>query len=144
MYNNRMVDTAEHGYQADKVATDEDRQKVLEADSPVKAKLLGRALKTREGFEWTKIGVMRSVLRAKFEWNKDLRQKLIDTEDQEIVESNVWHDNFWGNCTCGRDECTRQEDNWLGILLMELREMYIAEQGWHLTDDCCMGCERNA
>jgi predicted NAD-dependent protein-ADP-ribosyltransferase YbiA (DUF1768 family) len=38
----------------------------------------------------------------------------------EIVESNNWHDNYWGDCTCLR--CYRIGENHLGKILMRLRD----------------------
>ena len=31
-----------------------------------------------------------------------MRQSLVDTGDIIIIEGNIWHDNFWGNCICDR------------------------------------------
>ena len=46
----------------------------------------------------------------------DLPQ-LLDTGDQELVEYNTWGDTYWGVCTR-----IRQGQNWLGKILMEVRE----------------------
>lgn len=44
----------------------------------------------------------------------DLKAKLLETGDAELVESNWWHDYFWGVCN-GRGE------NHLGKILMKIR-----------------------
>jgi len=71
---------------------------------------------------WTcrRVGVMLMGLRLKFQ-NPELRQKLIDTGNVQLVEGNYWHDNFWGNCTC--EKCADIEGvNMLGNILMYIRE----------------------
>ena len=29
-----------------------------------------------------------------------LKERLLKTGKEELVEGNTWHDNYWGNCTC--------------------------------------------
>jgi hypothetical protein len=43
---------------------------------------------------------------------------LLSTGDMELTESNWWHDNFWGVCTCNK--CKDGENN-LGKILMDIR-----------------------
>lgn len=63
-----------------------------------------------------KLGVMEEIIRAKFVQNPDLRQKLVDTGDLELMEGNYWHDTFWGvDCKSGKGK------NHLGIILMQIR-----------------------
>ena len=51
----------------------------------------------------------------------ELREKLLATGNEELVEGNTWHDNIWGNCSC--DCCKKIEgQNKLGKLLMQVRE----------------------
>ena len=45
-----------------------------------------------------------------------VRQALIDTGDQELIEGNWWGDRFWGV-----DLKTNQGQNHLGMLLMKIR-----------------------
>lgn len=63
---------------------------------------------------------MRQLLMQKFA-DVNLRVKLLATEDEELVEGNYWHDNFWGNCSCPKCKDI-QGKNVLGTLLMEERE----------------------
>lgn len=80
------------------------------------AKYLGRTLNIRP--DWndgvTKVECMELCLWAKFAMNQDLKQRLIDTGDRQLIESNTWGDTFWGVCR-GKGE------NVLGQLLMEIR-----------------------
>ena len=60
---------------------------------------------------------MEELLRKKFAHDKPLlRQALIDTGDQELIEGNWWGDRFWGV-----DLKTNQGQNHLGMLLMKIR-----------------------
>lgn len=66
---------------------------------------------------------MYSVLKAKFEQNPFLKQKLLDTNDDILIEYNTWCDNIFGDCTCPK--CVHiQGQNYLGKLLMQLREEF--------------------
>ena len=47
--------------------------------------------------------------------NEELKCKLIATDNEELIEFNVWNDIFYGVCK-GRGE------NHLGKLLMKIRE----------------------
>lgn len=78
------------------------------------AKRLSKTLKARDDWFDVNIDVMRYALRCKFTQNPDLAAKLIAIEG-EIVEENEWHDTFWG-------VCNGTGKNWLGRLLMELRD----------------------
>lgn len=42
--------------------------------------------------------------------------KLLDTANKPLIEENWWGDKFWGVC-----ETTGEGENWLGRLLMDLR-----------------------
>lgn len=89
--------------------------------TPGQAKQLGRKARLPCGWNTEKsIEAMRRVVWSKFGENT-LGLWLIGTEDAELIEGNNWHDNIWGNCTCGR--CKNVEGkNQLGKLLMERRE----------------------
>lgn len=61
---------------------------------------------------------MMKALRVKFNHNIDLKNKLINTGDVELVEDSPY-DYYWG---VGRKGTGK---NRLGILLMELRQEFI-------------------
>ena len=119
--------SSEHAFQAMKTLYPEDREYIREAKTAGEAKKRG-ANKTRRKIvlrgDWEKIKekMMLQVLRAKFFQNERLGSDLISTEDAELVEGNIWHDNFWGNCTCGGSMCCGDGENVLGKLLMQVRE----------------------
>lgn len=75
--------------------------------------------KIREDWQDIKIKVMRMGLNAKFYRNSSWLKKLLVAKTP-IVETNNWHDNFWGNCICPKCENIEGQNN-LGLLLMEIK-----------------------
>lgn len=108
--------TTEHYFQAQKFAGTEHAEEVRRASTPKRAAELGRDRKRplRPDWEHVKNDVMRRAVRRKFETHPKLREVLLSTGDEEIVE-NAPHDYYWG---CGRTGTGR---NMLGIILMEVR-----------------------
>ena len=112
--------TVEHLFQAAKTVSLVEREKIAAALTPGQAKRLGRNVILCDNWEEIKDDVMLNALRLKFN-NVFLRSLLLNTENEELVEGNTWHDNYWGNCTC--DRCKDIEGkNKLGKLLMQVRE----------------------
>lgn len=88
-----------------------------------RAKALGSKVELREDWDEVKDEVMEKVVRAKFKQSLSLRKRLLDTMNQKLVEGNMWHDNYWGDCYC--DRCKKIEgQNKLGKILMQIREEY--------------------
>lgn len=113
-YNGTSV---EHIYQAAKAETISDYLMILRADTPAKAKKLGRTIKIRKSWDEIKLIVMEEALRHKFS-NRDLAIKLVQTYPQKIVEQNDWGDTFWG-------VCKGIGHNHLGLLLMRVRDQFL-------------------
>ena len=112
--------SAEHAYQALKTMNRDEREAVRDCKTPGQAKRAGRQVTFRRDWNALRLDVMHAVVLKKFEQNEDLQILLIDTGDEELVENNVWHDNFWGNCTC--EKCTKYFGfNFLGKILMSVR-----------------------
>lgn len=125
--DNKWWKSTEHYYQAQKARNEEDEELIRNAKTPNEAKKLGRQIKCRKGWEKIKVDVMRKALRAKFTQHQDLKERLINTDDEILVEGNWWHDCYWGSCYC--DHCiSREKKNMLGILLMELRDQLRKER----------------
>ena len=117
---NEWFPTVEHYFQAAKTETMEEYKAIAAALTPGEAKRLGRHIKLRSDWEEVKDQVMLDALRKKFAILK-LREKLLATGDEELVEGTTWHDNVWGNCTC--DQCKDiPGQNRLGKMLMQVRE----------------------
>src|SRR5271170_7502939 len=89
--------SVEHAYQAAKTLDLEVRAQIAALPKPGQAKSHGRKLEVRDGWNNMKLAVMEDLLRQKFA-DAELRQKLLDTGDTYLEESNVWQDFFWGVC----------------------------------------------
>lgn len=115
--------TSEHYFQAGKFADEEYRNKIQQEKNPMKAAELGRsrAYPIREDWEEVKDEVMKQALLAKFQQNSEIRQQLLDTGKEELVEKTST-DYYWG---CGTDGTGK---NTLGKLLMEIRSILAEEK----------------
>lgn len=109
--------TSEHYFQAQKFAGTALVERVRLAPTPMKAAEIGRArgLPLRQDWEHVKDDVMRQAVHRKFETHTDIRQILLSTGDDLIVE-NAPRDAYWG---CGPDG---NGQNKLGLILMEVRD----------------------
>lgn len=83
---------------------------------PNEAKRLGRQVKLRIDWEDVKDSVMLECVRSKFS-QEPLRQRLIDTGSEELIEGNTWNDRYWGV-----DLRSGSGENKLGKILMQVRE----------------------
>lgn len=81
---------------------------------PSTAKRKGRNVKLRHDWEEVKNDIMYLVVKAKFEQNSDLKDKLIATGDEYLEEGNTWNDTYWG-------VCKGNGKNMLGKILMQVR-----------------------
>lgn len=113
--------STEHAYQAAKFSSLEDREKVRKAEKPVIAKKMGtKAVVPLNWHESRKQEVMYEICKYKFTKHEELKQKLLNTKNIEIVEGNSWHDNEWGSCFC--QDCGNNGKNMLGKILMQIRQ----------------------
>lgn len=115
--------TSEHFYQSQKFAGTPYEVTVREIASPKDSADLGRSpsLPLRSDWEEIKVEVMRQALIAKFSQNPEIKAQLLSTGDAILVEDSMV-DAYWG---WGADHSGK---NMLGKLLMEVREMFRAEQ----------------
>lgn len=83
----------EAAFQAQKCISYEDRKQfsVLNASE---AKRLGRKVSLRPDWESIKVDVMTDIVHAKFEQNKDLAEKLCNTDTAFLEEGNTWEDRI--------------------------------------------------
>ena len=114
VYRTLRFGTVEEAYQWEKCATIEGKTAILLADNPGRAKMIGKKYPTRQDWGDVKLMTMLNLLELKFEIPY-LREKLLETGDETLVEGNVWNDTFWG-------VCNGTGQNHLGKLLMNLRE----------------------
>lgn len=108
--------SAENAYQAAKCPISE--RLPFTKVSAAASKKMGKAGKRFSSDEWNdkKEMIMRTIVLTKFLQNPELGQKLIDTGDRYLEETNWWGDVYWGVCR-GTGE------NTLGRILMDVREV---------------------
>lgn len=124
-YEGYSYTSVEHAYQERKT-WDVDRRKLIrEASTPFGCAKLGRAKETILRDDWYEIKgkIMKPIVEAKFMQNEDLSMKLLLTGDAYLMEGNYWHDNYFGNCSCKRCHEGDSGQNWLGKILMEVRDV---------------------
>lgn len=118
--DNLSFPTVEHAFQALKCVNREDREYISRLATPGEAKRAGKTFKMREDWNDIRVEVMEYLLTVKFS-DVSLQTKLRMTAGP-IIETNSWHDNFWGACLCIR--CNDSGQNRLGKLLMKIRDSY--------------------
>ena len=79
-YNGVKFHSSEQAYQYQKCVTKEDRDLVLSTPHPRKTKVLARKIQLVEGWDDVKLDHMYAIVKAKFEQNSDLADKLVATE----------------------------------------------------------------
>lgn len=113
-YNGLTFQSNEAAFQAQKTLNEGQRRKFTRM-APNKAKAKGRNVILRSDWEQIKNKIMYEICYAKFTQNPELKEKLLATGDEELVEGNTWHDTYWG-------VCNRRGKNKLGKILMRVRE----------------------
>ena len=120
MYKGITYTNSEAAFHAQKTRILEERYKFKDL-SPRDSKKLGRKIALRPDWEEVKTQKMYEIVKAKFEQNYTLREKLLATGDAELIEGTYWHDNCWGNCYC--EKCKNiAGENRLGKILMIVRD----------------------
>jgi ribA/ribD-fused uncharacterized protein len=113
--------TVEHYYQAQKFVGSVEATKIIPliqaAPSPETAAALGRCptRQLRPNWDLVKTQVMRQAVFKKFITHREIREVLLTTGDEVLVENSPT-DYFWG---CGDDKTGQ---NHLGRILMLVRE----------------------
>lgn len=111
--------TSEHYFQAQKFVGTPYLEKVRQAKTPKDAAKIGRdrSLPLRSDWEQVKDNVMRSCVLQKFKTHTDIREILLSTGNEVLVENSPI-DYYWG---CGKDGSGK---NKLGQILVEVREIF--------------------
>lgn len=112
-YNDIAYPSVEHAYQAAKCVHQTDALSFVGLTAG-QAKRQGKLVEHRLDWDEVKLWIMEQLLEQKFTMSTVLREKLLATGHQKLVEGNSWGDTFWGVCR-GKGE------NHLGRLLMALR-----------------------
>ena len=107
--------TVEHYYQCKKTNDLDEEFYIMMADTPLKAKRLGRYVEYLK-HDWSvkKNVYMYKGIKAKFSQNEEMKNILLRTVDKELIEDNKF-DSYWG---CGKDGKGR---NMMGKILMKVR-----------------------
>lgn len=121
--------TVEHAYQISKIDRKRDdrsgwEEAIFVSLTPQEAKRIGRKVPIRPDWGWQKDATMEHWVRKKFQI-PELREKLLATGEEELVEETYWHDQYWGICSCPR--CGGAGQNKLGKIIMKIRSELLAE-----------------
>jgi N-glycosidase YbiA len=110
--------TSEHYFQSQKFVGTLHVEQIRLAKTPKQAANMGRERKRplRPDWEQVKDKIMREAVLCKFATHADIKEILLATGNEEIVENSPI-DYYWG---CGADGSGK---NMLGIILMEVREI---------------------
>mgnify|MGYP000706972747 CR=1 FL=1 len=100
-------------FQAQK-ATDRQTKESFCSMRAIVAKKTGKKIDLISDWEKVKLSVMFEVVFAKFSQNEELKQKLLATGNEELVEGNNWGDTFWG-------AVNGVGENHLGKILVKVR-----------------------
>lgn len=115
-YEGREFATVENAYQAYKSLDPAIFNAIAQAKTPSAAKRSGQSVvNLRPDWDNYKLLLMYELVRAKFQQNDDLADKLLAINDSVLIEGNTWGDRFWGKVD-GRGE------NMLGKILMVIRQ----------------------
>lgn len=115
--------TVEHYFQARKFDGSCYEDQIRRARTPREAKKLARdnPMDIRPDWEDVKDDVMGEGVLKKFETHDDLRELLLSTGYEKLIESAP-NDYYWG---CGADGTGK---NMLGKILMEIREHFMEKE----------------
>ena len=116
--DDKIWKTSEHYFQAQKfIHSSKDMNDVFKANSPSIAARIGRDRKRplRKDWESVKDDVMHRVVKAKVLQHKEIKELLLSTGNEEIIE-HTKNDRYWGDGGDGRGK------NMLGKTLMRVRE----------------------
>lgn len=124
----RLYKNSEAAFQHGKLVDGHTDDRFLNATGS-EAKKMGKTVPLRPDWEKIKYEHMKTVLYAKFSQNPELKEKLLATGQEWLVEdTTAWHDNVWGACGCSR--CVnKQSYNLLGQALMEVRSKLRNDEG---------------
>ena len=117
IYKGIRFATVEHAYQWAKFDSEKIKGVIKNAESPIKAFELGKFYKSERKQNWDelKVEVLYEIIKEKVTQHEEVRNALLATSDEEIVE-DCPNDDFWGNGSSGKGQ------NQIGKILMKIRE----------------------
>lgn len=106
--------SVEHAYQASKFEDPALRAAIKAAPTAASAKRLGKSRGMKKNHGVNRIQIMTDLIRKKFQ-ESELRSRLLETMNHELIEGNNWGDTFWG-------VCSGVGENHLGKILIQVRK----------------------
>lgn len=94
-FNGLVYNNADAAYEAQKCLDKSIMNKFTRLSS-AKARAKGRNLPENEEFEYDKVNILYKIVLAKFKQNEDLKRKLLDTGDAELINNNTFRDEIYG------------------------------------------------
>lgn len=115
-FKGESYSTCEHAFHVQKFDDEIIRNEIKATRSPVEAFILGRKYKEKRRPDWDqiKLNVMYEILLEKVKQHSDVKECLLATGDEEIVEDS--EGKFWGNGLDGSGE------NQCGKVWMKVRD----------------------
>jgi N-glycosidase YbiA len=114
--NGVLYPTVEHAYHAAKFDDKNIKEEIRNTGSPLEALQLSKKYLSVKKQNWdeVKVNILYELIKEKAQQNEEVRDALIATGDEEIVEDNP-HNDFWGNGKDGNGQ------NQMGKILMKIR-----------------------
>lgn len=110
--------TSEHAYQAAKTNNSVSKELIRNAETPARARIIGREVSLIPDWHVMRRAIMRDILAKKFRRVGGLMAfKLISTGDALLI-AQLQGDHYWGAVSVGGKWVG---ENWLGKLLMDRR-----------------------
>lgn len=106
---------------------------ILAATTPIEVKALGRQVKDFDEEIWkeNRYRIVKEANILKFTQHSDLKEKLLATKGKMLVEASP-RDRIWG-IRYGAKNALANKESWglnlLGLVLVEIRDEMLAEQG---------------
>jgi ribA/ribD-fused uncharacterized protein len=124
--------TAEHWMMAEKARLFRDGaalSRILASRDPREAKALGRAVRGFDGEAWEahRLSIVVAGNRAKFGQNPALKQYLLDTGDQVLVEASPY-DRIWGIGLSADAAGAKVPQRWRGLNLLGFTLMAVRDE----------------
>jgi hypothetical protein len=114
LYEGLEYPSSEAAFQSAKTLNMETRKEFCRLD-PKESKRIGSSILLRDDWNEVKDKVMYDIVKDKLFRNLDIRQRLFETGEEELVEGNNWNDTYWG-------VCNGVGQNKLGKILMKVRK----------------------
>ncbi|MFH1178624.1 MAG: NADAR family protein [bacterium] len=114
-FKDKTYPTAEHAFHAQKFQDASIVNKIINAKSPLEALQLGKRYKNERRADWdeAKVGILYEILKEKVVQHSEVKETLLATGDEEIIE--ISPSDFWGNGINGKGQ------NQCGKILMKIR-----------------------